>query len=224
MSELNPTVKNRLDDFAALNRRVSSELERGVSEGYLERGRVPTIAEKLRVPAPRVRETMWVYIEQRRIASTTVEAYDEEDAVRQIQEAYGHLLDRGEIPGGWRNSHWADDRGLRRHMIVSEPTATRPGHDHNLPFHLEPGAAPRPLRSDAKPEQADAMTKPERTDTMPESMPELEREATPVDPFSVAMEGMTPRIEWQMDPWQLRSTGIPVNEPMRRVQMLPDQD
>jgi hypothetical protein len=223
MSELDPTVKNRLDDFAALNRRVSSELERGISEGYLERGRVPTIAEKLRVPAPRVRETMWVYIEQRRIASTTVEAYDEEDAVRQIQEAYGHLLGRGEIPGGWRNSHWADGRGLRRHVIVSEPTATRPNLDHNLPFRLEPGAAPRPLRSDA--EQTDTMTKPEQGDAMPESMPEPERsEATPVDPFSVAMEGMTPRIEWQMDPWQLRSTGIPVNEPMRRVQMLPDQD
>lgn len=147
-------VKNLLDDLAALDAGIPKELERGVRENYLEQDKVAGLAEKLRVNAPRFRSMHWVYVEQRVIQSVQVSAYDSEDALRVFRQEHEADIRQGQIPYGFRQSHWAD-RPSRRNVMFSAPTTTRPNMNHNLPFYVERREEPRPLRPETEQDRAD---------------------------------------------------------------------
>lgn len=149
-------AKNLLDDLRVLDTKVTEELGRGVRERYLERSYIPGLAKRMDVEEPKVRTPRWVYVEWRQIQSVQVSAYDDDDAVQQVRDTFGDQLSRGELPYGFRQSHWAD-RESRSSVMVSEPTAQRPHMNHDLRFFVERGnLTPQPIRTD--PVQGDALT------------------------------------------------------------------
>lgn len=126
------SARNYLDDIRALNQKIPQELERGVKDGYLEADRINGLAEKLGVPAPRIKTRRFVYFESRQIHSYAVDAYDEADAIEQATRVISGDISGGNVPYGVRRSHWTD---VPQERIVSELTATRPEWNHELRFY-----------------------------------------------------------------------------------------
>ncbi len=99
---LSGTAKNLLDDLLELNRKTSEEMARGIREGYLDPDGAVVLAEQLAVTPPRVRRNFRIYFTTTQVHFFTVEAYDQEQALREGERLMSSNATAGELVLGSR--------------------------------------------------------------------------------------------------------------------------
>lgn len=127
-------TKQYLDDLLELNSKTTAQMQRGISEGYLDRDGAIDLARKLRVEEPRVRRDYRFYFEVTEPYVITASGYSEEEALLEAQHHFAENDRYGEVHYGSR-TRFRDVRpggtGPRRRF--SELATQRPMVHQPLP-------------------------------------------------------------------------------------------
>lgn len=128
-------AKNYLDDLQALNSKTTSEMLRGIEEGYLDAEGAIALAEKLAVEPPRVKRRFYFYFTYTQAQSMSINAYNAEEAFAEAQRLHQINISAGDVHYGSASRFNAEHSRIRR--VFSEVVDTRPVVE-TLPVALHP--------------------------------------------------------------------------------------
>lgn len=146
-------ARGLLNDLILLNDKTRQEMERGVTESYLDRNGAFALAEELGIEPPRIKKRFYRYFTQTTVFSVPIDAYTEEEADAEAARMQEINVSQGDIHFGNRSRFDRDDGRITRvHSLMSAQRPKVADMPNVHPWELERIQAegegrPNPLRS-----------------------------------------------------------------------------